>query len=131
MKLPTRRAFWSIVAALLFTGCSNAQEISRDQLGAEEYRKPGSYRVKLHGWNEYSVRRFSMTDSTVVIEELLVTDDHYKLKRHDMPIVVPLKDVEYIGTMETNWPLTTLALVGLGACAAFIVVLLTIHFPSD
>ena len=110
----------ALLLALLLTGCSNAKEIPRDQLGAEEYRKPGSYRVKLHGWNEYNVRRFSMTDSTVVIEELLSTDDHYKLKRHDMPIVVSLKDVEYIGEMKANKPLTAVVLIGIGAAAFYL-----------
>lgn len=96
----------AMVASLLLA-CSRAAEIPREQLKAQEYRKVGSYKVRLHGWNEYNVRRFSMTDSTVVIEELQDFDDHYKLKKHDMPIVVPLEEVEYIAVMETNKPLTT------------------------
>jgi hypothetical protein len=109
------------LVALLLVACSRAAEIPHQQLGAKEYRKPGSYKVRLHGWNEYNVRRFSMTDSTVVIEELLVHDDHYKLKQHDMPIVVPLKDVEYIGVMKTNWGVTALAVAAVGAVAGLIV----------
>lgn len=119
-----------IMAALLITGCSRAVEIPRQQVGAEEYRRVGSYKVRLHGWNEYNVRRFSMTDSTVVIEELLATDDHYKLKKHDMPIVVPLEDVEYIGVMKTNWILTTAALVGIGAVVAFFVALSQVQWAD-
>ena len=88
---------------LLLVACARAVEIPRDQVGAEEYRKPGSYRIRLHGWNEYNVRRFSMTDSTVVIEELLTTDDHYKLKRHEMPIVIPLAEVMSISEMKSTW----------------------------
>ncbi len=109
------RAISVVLIALLCVGCSRAVEIPRQQLEAQEYRKVGSYKVRLHGWNEYNVRRFSMTDSTVVIEELLVTDDRYKLKKHDMPIVVPREDVEYIAAMETNKPLTTAVLVGAAA----------------
>lgn len=112
---------WLVIGTLVVSGCSRAVEIPRGQVGADEYRRVGSYKVRLHGWNEYNVRRFSMTDSTVIIEELLVTDDHYKLKRHEMPIVVPLKDVEYIGVMKTNWVLTTVALVSIGGVVGFFI----------
>lgn len=115
-----------VLVALMLMACSRAVEIPRDQVGAREYRKPGSYKVRLHGWNEYNVRRFSMTDSTVVIEELLVHDDHYKLKQHDMPIVVPLEEVEYIGVMRTNWWATAGFVAFVGAMAGFIVWLGTI-----
>jgi len=103
---------WISVVALA-TGCSRGVEVPRTQLESEEYRKPGDYRIRLHGWNEYHARCFAMTDSTVVIEELLQSDDHYKLMRHDLPIVLPLKDVENISVMKTNWPVTGLIL---GAC---------------
>ena len=109
------------MVALLLLGCSRAAEVPRSELTAEEYRKPGSYKVRLHGWNEYNVRRFSMTDSTVVIEELLVHDDHYKLMKHEMPIVVPLEDVEYIGVIKTNWWATAGFVAFVGAVAGFIV----------
>ncbi len=118
------------LVVLLIIGCSNAQEIPRQKLDAEEYRKPGSYRIKLRGWNEYNARRFSMTDSTVVIEELLTTDDHYKVKRHEMPIVVPLNEVEYIGVMETNVPVTFAAVAAVGTVVAFFA-LLIITFPDE
>jgi hypothetical protein len=107
----TARRVTSIAVCVLFlAGCSRAVEIPRQQVGAEEYRKPGDYRIRLKGWNEYYARRFSVTDSTIVIEELVKSDDHYKLKKHDMPIVVPREDVVYVGVMETNWPVT--AVVG-------------------
>ena len=108
-----------MVVALATSGCSRAVVIPREQVAAEEYRKPGSYRIRLHGWNEYYAKRFSMTDSTVVIQELLHTDDHFKLTRHEMPIVIPLKDVQNISVMETNWPATTVVLVGMGVGLAY------------
>ena len=126
-----KRMISLVVAALLFSSCSKAVKIPHDQLGAEEYRKPGSYRVKLHGWNEYNVRRFSMTDSTVVIEELLESDDRYKLKKHDMPIVVPMKDVEYITEAKNNPAVTTGVIVGVGLFAAFCWWLTTIDLSFE
>ena len=109
---------WVAIVALL-GGCSQASMIPMHQLDRDVYRKPGSYRIKLHGWNEYNARRFSVTDSTVVIEELHVTDDHYKRTKHDMPIVIPLEDVEYVGQMETNWLGTSFAVVGIAAIVVF------------
>jgi hypothetical protein len=103
------------LVTLEICGCSKAVVVPREELDSAEYRKPGNYRNRLHGWNEYHARRFSMTDSTVVIDELLQSDDHYKVMRHDMPIVVPLKDVENISVMKTNWPVTGLIT---GACLA-------------
>jgi hypothetical protein len=116
----TRRVVaWIALVALATMSCSRAVMIPQWQVTSEEYRKPGDYRIRLHGWNEYHARRFSMTDSTIVIEELLQSDDHYKLMRHDMPIVVPLKDVENISVMKTNRSLTTVVLVGVGSIVVF------------
>jgi hypothetical protein len=108
-----------VLVALLLTGCSKAVVIPREDLTRTEYRKVGDYRIKMHGWNEYHARRFSLTDSTVVIEELKKSDDRYELKKHDMPIVVPLNEVEYIGEMNTNWPLTAVVLAGIGGVVLF------------
>ncbi|HEX6941529.1 MAG TPA: hypothetical protein VF128_01310 [Gemmatimonadaceae bacterium] len=93
------------------SGCSKAVLIPRENIQREEYREPGSYRIRLKGWNEYYARRFSVTDSTIVIEELLKSDDRYKLMKHDMPIVVPLDHVEYVGVMKTVVPATTVLLL--------------------
>ena len=122
--MKTRHGIATTLVALLFVGCSKAVVIPREELSREEYRRVGSYRVKLHGWNEYETRRFSVTDSTVVIEELNMSDDHYKLKRHEMPIVVPLKDVEYVGVMKTNWPVTAVVLATVGTAVGYFVWLL-------
>jgi hypothetical protein len=115
-----RLVAWTTVLALVLGGCSRAAEIPREQVTAEDYRKPGSYRIRLHGWNAYYARRFSMTDSTVVIEELLTWDDHFELMRDEMPIVIPLKDVENISVMKTNWLMTAVAVVAIGAVAGLI-----------
>jgi hypothetical protein len=72
-----------------------------------------------------------MTDSTVVIEELSQSDDRYKLKRHDMPIVVPLKDVEYISETKNNPAVTRGVLVGVGLFVAFCFWLSTIDLSFE
>lgn len=58
-----------------------------------------------------------MTDSTLMIEELHKSDDRYKLLRHEMPVVVPLKDVEYVGEMKNSPAVTRGVVVGVGVFA--------------
>jgi hypothetical protein len=48
-----------------------------------------------------------------------------------MPIVVPLKDVEYIGVMETDRLMTAAVLIGLGAFVAAIIVLNSLDWSGD
>jgi hypothetical protein len=117
--MPRRLVTSIVTVALLFAGCSKAVVIPRELAAEPRYREPGSYRIRLQGWNEYYARRFSVTDSTVVIEELLKSDDRYKLMRHDMPIVIPASEVSSISTMETNRPVTIAVIAGLGLAAAY------------
>jgi hypothetical protein len=108
-----------VLIASLLTGCSKAVVIPGEELTRDEYRKAGDYRIKMHGWNEYHARQFSVTDSTVVIGELKQSDDRYKLKKHDMPIVIPREQVEYVGVMKTDWLPTTLALLSIGTVVGY------------
>jgi hypothetical protein len=108
-----------MIAILIVSGCSKAVVIPREEVAAETYRQPGTYRIRLEGWNEYNARRFAVTDSTVIIEELLKSDDRYKLMKHDMPIVIPIGEVTSIARMETNRPVTIAVIAGLGLAAAY------------
>lgn len=119
-----RYAAWLLIVVMVTAGCSKAVYIPPKEVGDAEYRKTGTYRIKLEGWNEYYARRFSVTDSTVVIEELLKTDDRYKRMRHDMPIIIPLAEVESISMMETNWWVTGPILVAGGAFLGYFLFLL-------
>jgi hypothetical protein len=105
-----------LVVALMLTGCSKAVVIPREQLTRDDYRKVGNYRIKLRGWNEYHARQFTLTDSTLVIGELDKGDDRYNRLKHDMPIIVPLKDVEYVTTASgTDWFWTSAAIFTVAA----------------
>jgi hypothetical protein len=116
---------------LVLSGCSKAVVIPREDLAKDKYRQVGDYRVKLHGWNEYHARRFSMTDSTLVIEKLKASDDQYQLKKHDMPIVIPRPQVESVGVMKTDWLPTTLILVGMGAVMGFFIAISEIDWSDE
>ncbi len=115
------------LSALLFvsstaTGCTKATEIPRTRIGDPTYREDGSYRIRLHGRQEYLVRRFSVTDSTVVVEELMPGDERFRTGREKLPTSIPLDEVESISRTETNVWLTTVVVLSAGliiaACVA-------------
>jgi len=122
--MPRRLVTSFVTVVLLLAGCSRAVVIPRELAAEPRYREPGSYRIRLQGWNEYYARRFSVTDSTVVIEELLKSDDRYERMKHDMPIVVQRTEVISIATMETNWPITTVVLVAGAVVLGFLALLI-------
>ena len=101
-----RQAVSLVLIALLVTGCSRAVEIPREQIDDPVYQHPGSYRIRLDGQEEYLVRRFSVTDSTVVIQELHPSDERYRFGRKDLPVTVPRAAVSSISRMETKHGLT-------------------------
>jgi hypothetical protein len=105
---------------LASTGCSRAVEIPRADVEKPEYREPGAYRIYLKDQNEYIVRQFSATDSTVVIEELHGSDK--RLGDVTLPIVIPMTDIESVARLETHQGKTLgfvalLAIVGVAIAA--------------
>ncbi|HEU4928701.1 MAG TPA: hypothetical protein VFU38_02640, partial [Candidatus Krumholzibacteria bacterium] len=79
-----------LMIILTATGCSKAVEIPRTDIDDVKYREPGSYRIRLRGREEYLAKRFSVTDSTIVIEELMTSDERYRLERASMPREIPI-----------------------------------------
>lgn len=114
-----RRGLSLILIALLMTGCSKAVEIPREDITKPEYREPGVYRIRLHGIDEYIAERFSVTDSTIVIEQLSKSDERYRVERETLPVTVPIENVESVSRLEVNEGLTygfifgTCAIIGL------------------
>ncbi len=80
--------------------------------------------------SHYVVRRFALTDSTLVIEKLHQTDERYN--RTELPIVVPRADVESISKYELDKDRTFWALVGASATVLVILFVTTgLENPSD
>jgi hypothetical protein len=123
MNTPTRVQICVgfVLAGLMALGCSRAVNIPSDQVDDLRWHQPGTYRIRLHGREEYLVRRYTVTDSTVVVEELHPSDERYRFHRTEVPITIPLSRVESIARLETNRPVTALLLVTAGAAAAFVV----------
>jgi hypothetical protein len=111
-----------VAIVVLLSGCSKAVIIPQEDIAKEQYRARGDYRIRLQHWNEYHAHKFSVTDSTLVIEELDKGDDRYKVMKHDMPITVPLEDVASVAIYEgTNWWVTGAAIGIVAAGIGFFV----------
>jgi hypothetical protein len=102
--------------ALAAAGCSKAVEIPRADIDDPQYREPASYRIRLKGWEEYMVQRFSVTDSTIVIEELMPSDERYRYGRSSLPINVQKDQVTSVVKIQANEK-TTFAVVAASAIA--------------
>ena len=115
------------IAVLMITamvaGCSKAVDIPREDIDDVKYREPGSYRVRLEGRHEYLVKRFTVTDSTVVIEELLPADERFRLERASLPITLSSDEVQSVSTMRLNVWTTSAFFLGAGLVVAFFVAL--------
>lgn len=101
-SLLIRRPIAVFLIALTASGCTTAAEIPRSDVDNPAYREVGSYRIRQKGRKEYLVSRFSVTDSTVVVEALLPVDERYRMGRADLPIVIPLDEVTQIARTKTS-----------------------------
>ena len=117
----------SLMIALTVFGCSKAVDIPRDNIDEAMYREPGSYRIRLKGREEYLAKRFSVTDSTIVIEELMTSDERYRLERASMPREIPIVEVESVAEMRLNKGVTYGSILGLGLVMGLIIWLTTVE----
>ena len=95
-------------AAFLLAGCSKAVRVPDNKLApSTEWR--GLYRVTTTT-DQYTVRDFSITDSTLVITRLGGGDERYGIAR--LPLTIPIKDVRTVDKLEHNTTKTTMVVVG-------------------
>ena len=118
-----RRSIALILIVFMAAGCSKPVEIPRDQFEAATREEHARHRIQMVDGSYYTVQRFSLTDSTVVVEKLNPTDPMYK--RTALPIVVPLGDVESISKYELDKDKSFFALVGAGAVALVFIFIAT------
>lgn len=95
-----RRAIALVLTALMSTGCSKAIEIPRDQFEAASRDDSMRHRIELVDGTRYAVVRFSVTDSTLVIEELHRTDE--RRKKTALPLTIPIADVKSIDAIDIH-----------------------------
>lgn len=74
----------------------------RDEIDKTAYHGPGKYRIRLKNENEYVARRFSVSDSTLVIEEMSGDGELYGHGQLVLPMKIALSDVESIAELKTD-----------------------------
>lgn len=116
-----------LVVTLIVAGCTKAVDVPREQFEATSHAPTGLHTIRTTDGSVYTVLRFSVTDSTLVIQSLDQSDGRYK--KVALPIVLLLGDVE---SMETrDWrDRMFFVLVGLGV-VVFIVVGIASFGPLD
>jgi hypothetical protein len=60
--------------AVTIAGCSTSVDVPMDRIDEPAWREPGKYRLRLTDGGEYYVRRFSVVDSSVVVDERVELD---------------------------------------------------------
>jgi hypothetical protein len=96
MKL-SRRVLSVAVIVLTVMGCSKSVNVPLDQVESVQDRK-ARHRIHVRDGDEFAVRRFTVTDSTIVIDDLSPTDIRFDAV--DLPIVLRRSDVVAIERVE-------------------------------
>ena len=120
------RLLASLSIVLMLSGCGGGHvEIPREQFEAASHDGFVSHRIQT-AKTEYVARRFSFTDSTLVITELAPADTRYRLERP--PFAIPRSDVVSIAGVKNN---DTAPVVAIGIAAFLIVTIVTLSTSSD
>ena len=117
---------------MLVTSCSTRTRIPQTEWQDLEWRTGSQWTVRTHHFT-YRVQYFAVTDSTIILKE--VSDIWYyerdadssghstELSEVELPIVVPLKDVQTIERTAISEGRTFVAIVGI---SAFIIVVVAL-----
>ncbi len=73
MNHPMGRSFVALCIVFVTAGCSKAINVPLDQVESVQDPKQ-RHRIHMKDGTEYAVRRFAVTDSTIVIHDLSPTD---------------------------------------------------------
>jgi len=107
-----------MLVALMATGCSRSVTIPPGQF-EEASREKAKHRIELSDGSDFTVRRFAVSDSTVVIHELDSSDERYG--RAQLPLSVPRQDVTSISKQEVRYQ-TTFWVVGSALVLGFFLI---------
>jgi len=103
-----------VLIALMATGCARAVLVPREDYDRASQERGKTHRVDMQDGSYYLARRFVVTDSTVVVEELYPSDKRYG-PHVTMPISLTMQDVASISRVETNWMRTGIVVLGITA----------------
>jgi hypothetical protein len=115
--------------AFVATGCSRTVRVPEGEIGPSSKRS-GLHRIHTAD-DSYTTWQFSVTDSTLIIEKLSGSDDHYgKLA---LPFTVRLQDVQAVDRLERDgWKTggVVVLILGVGAGILYLWALSNIRIPS-
>ena len=123
-----RRVMAWLVLVCVFGACAKVHEIPRDEIGAAGQQNAADYHIWMKGGDDYYARRYSVTDSTVVIQELQESDTRYK--KQEMPIVIPLADVERVTVVKNKYWIPALVGIAVAGIIAMVIVMDPIDFSD-
>ncbi len=73
-----------------------------DRIDEPAWREPGKYRLRLTDGGEYYVRRFSVADSNIVVDERLQMDDALYGDTNPPSSSIPVDQVRSVEKIESN-----------------------------
>ena len=95
----------------LTSSCSRFVRIPQSEYGREDSKEARKWKVKTMG-NVYWVSRFTLTDTTMVIEKASTIESGprgRRLTEFDLPIVLSLDEVSSLERVEFSWVRTAIA----------------------
>lgn len=125
----SKQLSWVLILYVL-TGCSKAVELRRADMDDAKYREPGSYRIRLENREQYLVRRFVVTDSTMVIEELMPADERYRAWREELPVTIPRTDITSFAQLETDYVVSAAVGILMGSVILLILAVKSIEWSD-
>ena len=96
------RLIASIAIVLVTTSCSSSVKIPLDQIDEATWRKPGKYRLRLTDGGEYYVRRFSVVDSSVVVDERIELDEALYSDTNPPSNSIPVDQLRSVEKVESR-----------------------------
>ena len=121
-RIVPRKIIACLVIAAIATGCTNSVKIPMDQIDDPAWRAPGKYRLRLTDGGEYYVRRFSVADSNIVVDERLKVDSGLYGDTNPPSSSIPIDQIRSVEMVKSNKKSLLLFAGAVGAMATFFVI---------
>ena len=118
-----------VVLGLLTLSCTRAIRVPVSHYDSIDLDKGQTYVLETVDHKSYRLKRFTFTDSTLVVMELENFDANHA--EPASPIVIPRDEILTLDRLAVAEGKTLLLLFGLGVVAAAIIVVATISIPFD
>jgi hypothetical protein len=126
--MPRRTAIWLALFPLFVTACSKTIRVP-----PSSYSEPGSavaYHIQTVDDRTYSVTRYVVEDSVIVVEELARSKSANTNDTTTVPFEIPLRDVESIDRVVMDRGKASAWVFGFGAVAAALIFLTALSMRS-